>query len=74
MSFLIPLLVGTFGILLWEWVTWILFRRKLAGLHFPREADASAARFFSVARIRLCAAVHTGFLIFCLCLLLLLYW
>ncbi|MDO8649470.1 MAG: hypothetical protein Q7R81_06860 [Candidatus Peregrinibacteria bacterium] len=42
-----------------ELVLWKLFRRKIAGLLFPLEADQSFFRFFTLNRLRAIAVVHT---------------
>jgi hypothetical protein len=74
MGLFIPLLVGTACILALEWTMWRLFRRRLEGLHFPREVDVSSARFFNVHRIFLVSLAHTLLLCLALLLTLLLLW
>jgi hypothetical protein len=46
-----------------EWILWRMFLRRIAGIRFPRHADVSRFRFFSIRRIRLCAIMHTLFLL-----------
>lgn len=50
-------------ILLIEATLWHTFKRKAAGVSFPRETDQSYFRFFSVNRMRLLAIAHTIFLL-----------
>jgi hypothetical protein len=53
-------------LVLLEWVMWRTFRNKIAGVLFPHEADHSSLSFFTMGRIRVCAIVHTVFLLLCL--------
>lgn len=46
-------------IVLLEFILWTLFRRKIVGLEFPREVDASVFHFFSGRRMRTLALIHT---------------
>jgi len=42
-----------------EIIIWILFRRKIEGVCFPNETDHSHFGFFSIARLRIIAILHT---------------
>jgi len=48
-----------------EGMLWSLFKKKIAGLMFPHESDASSLSFFTLGRLRWCAVVHSLFLIAC---------
>ena len=63
MGYVVSLLAGISVILIGEVVLWILFRRKVAGLVFPHEYDASFFRFFTLPRLGLLAFMHTATLI-----------
>lgn len=52
-----------------EVILWEIFRRKIAPLSFPHELDTSYFRFFSTARLRLVAVVHTIFVGVCLAIM-----
>ncbi len=57
-----------------ECALWVAFRRKVVGLTFPREADESFFRFFTVTRMRIAAASHAVALIAIDTILLLWLW
>lgn len=42
-----------------ELLLWLLFRRKIIGLLFSRTNDVSIFRFFTIARIRFIALMHS---------------
>jgi hypothetical protein len=70
-----PALFLSFGIaavLLLEGAMWMLFRKRIEGIHFPQSADASELRFFTIRRIGICAVAHALFLMACLVLFFLL--
>ncbi len=54
--------IGALVVICTELTLWLVFRRKIAGLLFPREADQSFFKFFSISRLRLVAIFHTLFL------------
>lgn len=56
-------IIGIASVVFAEWLMWNLFRKKIEGIHFPHTADTSQWKFFSVRRIRMCAYIHTAFLI-----------
>ncbi len=70
----LPLLIGLLLLGGSEWILWRLLRRKIQGLRFPHELDASVFRVFSVSRLRLLAVTHTLFLGVAYALLLLAVW
>lgn len=51
---------------------WLLFHRKVEGLNFPRECDASFFGFFTLTRMRLMTILHAAFL-FAVCTVSLLF-
>jgi hypothetical protein len=51
------------GIVLTEAGIWILLRRKIADVHFPRSMDTSSLRFFSPQRLALLNVLHALFLL-----------
>jgi hypothetical protein len=59
------LIVGTVTLVIVgaEWAMWRLFRRRFQGLHFPHEADASSAPFFTLGRLRVFIVLHTLYMI-----------
>lgn len=62
----ILLIIGTSAVILGvEYLLWRLFRNKVDGLKFPHEADHSSLSFFTLWRLRMCAIVHTVFLLVC---------
>lgn len=44
-------------------ILWMMFRRKLEGLYFPREADASFFGFFTRSRLKAITILQAAFLI-----------
>lgn len=68
------LLLGAFGILLVEWILWLLFCRKIGGLTFPREISSSRFGSFSTRSVGLIAIAHSLFLLTVLILVLILLW
>ena len=59
----LALITGTLTlIVIAEFAMWTLFRRRIGGLLFPHELDASLFRFFTLTRLRLIALLHTFFL------------
>jgi hypothetical protein len=71
---LIPFLIGLAVILSVEWIMWRLFLRRVGGVHFAPDVDASAARFFTLSRIRVCVIAHTVFLAALLYVILVFLW
>ena len=61
-------------VLAFELIAWWLFRRKLAGLSFPPNADGSDLPLFTVQRLRLIALLHTIVMIVVCVLVLLFLW
>jgi hypothetical protein len=59
---LIFLTIAIVFILSSETFLWTLFRRKTVGIRFPHELDTSFFRFFTLARVRMVALLHTLFL------------
>lgn len=60
-AFTIALLSCT--VLLGEFVLWRLFRQRVDPIIFPSEQDTSQLGFFSIARMRSIAAIHTATLV-----------
>jgi hypothetical protein len=73
-TLLTTLLVSGALIAVAEFLFWRLFRRKIEGLLFPHELDASIFHFFTLPRMKLVAVAHTLFLIVTISLLLLFLW
>ena len=46
-----------------EVVLWMLFKRRIQGICFPHDMDASFFRFFTLGRLRVIAISHTLFLL-----------
>ncbi len=57
-----------------EGFLWKLFRKRIQGICFPREMDASFFRFFTLGRLRAIAISHTLFLLGTVNALYLLLW
>lgn len=74
MPVLFPILVGLSLLTVSEWLLWRLLKRKIQGLRFPHELDASVFRVFSVGRLRALAVAHTACLGIAYVTLLLLTW
>lgn len=54
---------GTIAVIGLELALWLMFKRRTHGLDFPRDADVSHLRFFTLNRIRFCAVLHSAFLL-----------
>ena len=61
-------------VILGEGLLWILFEKKLRGLHFRHSTDELFFRFFSPSRLRLVAILHTVFLLTVFILISLFLW
>ncbi len=55
----IAAVIGIGIILATELFLWRAFRRKVAGLIFPHETDASVFRFFTLRRMHAIAIAHS---------------
>ena len=53
------LVIGTTAILMVELLLWLLFRRKLKGLDFPHERDASSFRLLSRGGLAALSVMHS---------------
>ncbi len=51
------------GVIAVEAMLWYAFRAKATPISFPHDTDASSLRFFTLARLRLFALMHTVFLV-----------
>lgn len=70
----LPLAIGLAVLILSEWILWRILHKKIQGLRFPHELDASMFRVFSLGRLRALAIVHTLALGIAYCILLLTIW
>lgn len=66
MIVLMPSILIAIGvaIILAETGIWLLLRRKIADVHFPRNMDTSSLRFFSPQRLALLNVLHALCLLF----------
>ena len=55
-------IASAISILAIEWILWRLFRRRVDGLHLHL-AHTTTRKFFTLMRIRICAIIHTLFLL-----------
>jgi len=73
-SLVIIIVICILATVVCEVVLWSLFHQKMTPLSFPHELDTSYFRFFSLARIRMVAIVHTIVVAVMLTLLCLYLW
>ena len=73
-SLLVTIILNALFVIIVELILWKLFQRKIAGLNFPHETDASFFRFFTMNMMRLCALLHAIALIVLPSFFLILLW
>lgn len=71
---LLPILFWSVVVIITNGVLWMMFRRKIAGVTFPHEADRSFFGFFTPLRMRIVCIVHALFIIVVIIFLYLRLW
>ena len=73
-SLLTAIIGSSVLIVMVEGFLWMLFRKRIQGICFPRKMDVSFFRFFTLGRLRAVAISHTLFLLGAVNALYLLLW
>jgi hypothetical protein len=71
---LLPILSWSIIVCITDGMLWLIFRRKIAGVTFPHEADRSFFGFFTPLRVRIVCFLHALFMILVIAVLTLRLW